>query len=570
MNHGDEEVAAGAPSSRPSSHAHRRTEIADFVKARGGARIDELADQFGVSIMTIHRDLDHLHAKGMLRKVRSGAEAPPSEAFERNVELRKSLNLAEKQAVASAGFDWAASRIEMQAIAVDDSTTALHVLPLLTTHMPLTVVTNFLPAINELSAEPKVRLNAIGGDFVPEFSSFVGPQSVRALRDMHYDVLFMSVPAVSRGMCFHPSSPAADLKRAFMESAELRVLLLDHTKLARRAIHRICDLTDFDAVVVDDGADAQELERLADSGVNIVVARRDSDHDPTRRCSRRRRRATMTSPLVIAVDCSTTAAKAIVVDPDGHVLASGSHALATRSPAPHRFEQHAADWWTATDSAIRQALDELEDRSAVAAVCVTHQRESFVCLDEHDQAMRPAILWMDGRAEHEARQYGSPRVELLSGKPADITPGLYKLLWLRDHEPETIARCRRVADVHTYLVHAMTGRWSSSTASVDPLALLDQATGDYSDELLELAVCGASNCPNSSRREHLSGRCAPTSPTRGGSIAKSWWWQERAMARPQGSGSASPIRERPTWYWVPPWSSAARRRRTCLHGPTGR
>ncbi len=90
----------------------------------------------------------------------------------------------------------------------------------------------------------------------------------------------------------------------------------------------------------------------------------------------------MTSPLVIAVDCSTTAAKAIVVDPTGQVLASGSHALATRSPAPHRFEQHAPDWWSATDSAIRQALDELDDRSAVAAVCVTHQRESFVCLDE--------------------------------------------------------------------------------------------------------------------------------------------------------------------------------------------
>src|ERR1700712_3908667 len=102
------------PPPRPSSHAHRRSEIADFVKARGGARIDELADQFGVSIMTIHRDLDHLHSQGMLRKVRSGAEAPPSEAFERNVELRKALNLAEKQDVARGAVDWAAPRADMQ------------------------------------------------------------------------------------------------------------------------------------------------------------------------------------------------------------------------------------------------------------------------------------------------------------------------------------------------------------------------------------------------------------------------------------------------------------------------
>lgn len=242
------------------------------MKARGGARIDELADQFHVSTMTIHRDLDHLHAQGVLRKVRSGAEAPPSEAVERNIELRKALNLAEKQAVARVAFDWAAGRVDMQAVAMDDSTTALHLLPTLVQHLPLTVVTNFLPAINELATDPRVRLNAIGGDYVPEFSSFVGPLAVRALRDMHYDVLFMSVPAVSRGMCFHPSSASADLKRAFMESAELRVLMIDHTKVARRAIHRICDLQDFDAVVVDDGLDADELQRLRDGGANVVVA----------------------------------------------------------------------------------------------------------------------------------------------------------------------------------------------------------------------------------------------------------------------------------------------------------
>ena len=265
------------PSTRASGHALRRSEIAEFVKGKGMARIDELADQFGVSTMTIHRDLDHLHERGMLRKVRSGAEAPPSEAFERNIELRKALNLDEKQAVARTGFEWAAGRVDMQAIALDDSTTALHVLPTLLQHVPLTVVTNFLPAINELSTEPRVRLNAIGGDFVPEFSSFLGPQSTRALHDMHYDVLFMSVPAVSRGMCFHPSSPAAELKRAFMESAELCVLLIDHSKVARRAIHRICDLVVFDAVVVDAGIDPEERQRLEDGGANVVIAELNSE-----------------------------------------------------------------------------------------------------------------------------------------------------------------------------------------------------------------------------------------------------------------------------------------------------
>ena len=192
-------------------------------------------------------------------------------------------------------------------------------------------------------------------------------------------------------------------------------------------------------------------------------------------------------PLVVAVDCSTTAAKALAIDASGTVVGTGAQSLLTSNPGPHRFEQHAPDWWKATDAAVRGALSDETARARVVAVCVTHQRESFVCLDEAGEPLRPAMLWMDGRAEAQVRREGSVRVERLSGKPADVTPGLYKLAWLREHEPATLAATCRVMDVHGYLVHAMTGRWVSSTSSVDPLALLDVSTGDYSDELLAVA-----------------------------------------------------------------------------------
>lgn len=129
-----------------------------------------------------------------------------------------------------------------------------------------------------------------------------------------------------------------------------------------------------------------------------------------------------TAPLVIAVDCSTTAAKAIVVDAAGRSRGRGV-SPGHPQPGPHWFEQDATQWWSATDAAIQAALQDVSERSAVAAVCVTHQRESFVCLDEGGTPLRPAILWLDGRAEAEVRTYGTERVELLSGKPADITPG---------------------------------------------------------------------------------------------------------------------------------------------------
>jgi len=198
-------------------------------------------------------------------------------------------------------------------------------------------------------------------------------------------------------------------------------------------------------------------------------------------------RAAAVAPLVVAVDCSTTAAKAIVVDAAGRVASFGAHAIETATPGPHRFEQDAQSWWSATDAAVQQALAGLSDTAAVTAVCITHQRESFVCVDEHGRPLRPAMLWMDGRAGSQVARFGSPRVEQLCGKPADITPGLYKLAWLKENEPSVLTSAHRVVDVHGFLVHQLTGRWTSSTASIDPLALLDVATGEYADELLDIA-----------------------------------------------------------------------------------
>ena len=250
----------------------RRSQISELVRANGSVRIEHLAEQFGVSAMTIHRDLTHLDQQGVLRKVRSGAEARPSEAFEHSLRHREQLHVAEKSAVAAAAIAWAADRVDMQAVALDDSTTCLHLLPLLRTRLPLRVITNFLPVVNELATEPEARLTVIGGEYIPDFAAFGGPAAVQALADLHCDVAFMSVPAVARAMCFHSSRSEAETKRAFMASAELRVLMVDHHKFTRRAVHRVSSLLDFDAVVVDAGIDEEELHALREEGVQVVVA----------------------------------------------------------------------------------------------------------------------------------------------------------------------------------------------------------------------------------------------------------------------------------------------------------
>ena len=190
--------------------------------------------------------------------------------------------------------------------------------------------------------------------------------------------------------------------------------------------------------------------------------------------------------LVLAVDCSTSAAKAVVFGPDGRSVSSGRQTFPMAKSPEGRHEQDAHDWWRATSAAIAQAMAGA-DSKRVVAVAVTHQRETFVCVDAAGESVRPAIVWADNRSVPQVEKYGSDETHRLSGRVPDITPAIFKLAWLREHEPETLERSARIADVAAYLHAQLTGRWVTSASSGDSLGLMDLASLEWSPTLCAIA-----------------------------------------------------------------------------------
>ena len=190
--------------------------------------------------------------------------------------------------------------------------------------------------------------------------------------------------------------------------------------------------------------------------------------------------------LFLSVDCSTTASKAVVFETSGSVLAAAASPLTLTHPQPGWHEQDAEQWWQATRAAIADVVTRV-DAERIRSLCLTHQRESFVCLDAEGVPLRPAILWADGRAGAQIAALGSAHIHELSGKPPDVTPALYKLAWLREHEPAVLRDAVHVVDVQAYLAWKLTGRWATSPGSADTLGLFDLRRLAWSDELLELA-----------------------------------------------------------------------------------
>ena len=202
--------------------------------------------------------------------------------------------------------------------------------------------------------------------------------------------------------------------------------------------------------------------------------------------------------LVIGVDASTTAVKVIVWDRQGQAVAEGRHPINLLQPHPSWHEQSAADWWWAFCSASRNALDGI-DPERLGAVCIAHQRETFVLVDADGDPLRPAIVWMDERARPLLPElgalYGRQQFHRLTGKPlsGNLLPG--KLSWIRQHEPDVFQRIHKVLDVHAFLVRRLTGEFRTSTASADPMGLFDMQSGIWSQQVLQPLDLSADHLP---------------------------------------------------------------------------
>jgi DeoR/GlpR family transcriptional regulator of sugar metabolism len=257
------------PDGERSAPSDRRDQVRRLVLGSGFARTDELARQLGVSVMTVHRDLDVLAAEGWLTKIRGGATANPSALAEAGVRERSAAMRAEKEAVARQAAHHLGPG---QTVFIDDSTTALALLPHLAAAAPLTVATNFMPAVEEMSGLADVEVIVLGGRYHRPQEACFGLQTVEAIRQLRADVLFMSTTAVTGGSCYHRSETTVLVKRALMECSVRRVLLVDHAKFGRPAPHLLCPVDAFEVLVTDAGIDEEELADLRQRDLAVEVA----------------------------------------------------------------------------------------------------------------------------------------------------------------------------------------------------------------------------------------------------------------------------------------------------------
>lgn len=266
---GMEVATPDRPKAAARSKAARLEYIATAVRREGFVYVEDLVAALDVSRMTIHRDFDELQELGTLRKVRGGASAQRSTQYESDLLYRSAAATEEKKRIAAVAADLAN---DGDVVIIDDSTSALALIPHLVQLDPMTIITNCLPAMQQIGGHPHVNLIGLGGQFVSRYASFLGMMSEDNLTGLFADILFTSTSSLRENVLYHQDQRVVMTKRAMMGAAQRRVLLMDHTKIGQGALYRLGEVAEFTHVVLDDPVDPALVEQLQEQGVTVLTA----------------------------------------------------------------------------------------------------------------------------------------------------------------------------------------------------------------------------------------------------------------------------------------------------------
>ncbi|WP_423822181.1 DeoR/GlpR family DNA-binding transcription regulator [Salinisphaera sp. SPP-AMP-43] len=246
----------------------RHTEILDFLCERETASVGELADRFGVSRMTIHRDISRLVDLRFVRKVRGGVTVLPSVVFESNYHYRARHRFAAKQALARR----VAALIEPgMTVMLDDSSTTAALLEFLPERQPLTVISNAASLVEALRYDEGYTVICLGGRFDPTMNAYLGVTCDLALERLSADLAVFSVAGVQRGCGYLQDDALVRTKRIMKASADRSVLAFDSSKFGKSALHQFARLSDFDHVLTTPGGEPAVLDELMSAGVALDV-----------------------------------------------------------------------------------------------------------------------------------------------------------------------------------------------------------------------------------------------------------------------------------------------------------
>jgi DeoR/GlpR family transcriptional regulator of sugar metabolism len=248
----------------------RLNRILQVIQKDGQATAGELSRIYGVSEITIRRDLSELAGRGYIKRAHGGAMVVPLKSQEPPVIQRLPENKECKESIAKT----AASLVrDGESIFIGSGSTAAYVPRFLTRYKHLTVITNALNISTDLATASDITVVVLGGMMRREELSLIGHIAEQSLQELHLDKAIIGIPAIDvKAGLTNDYLPEVITDRTIINRAREVIVLADHTKIGKISSAFVAPLIRINTFITDSQADAEILAEMRALGVNVLIA----------------------------------------------------------------------------------------------------------------------------------------------------------------------------------------------------------------------------------------------------------------------------------------------------------
>ena len=227
----------------------RKREILSRLNSEGKVIVSELARDFGVTEETVRRDLEKLDNEGLASKIYGGAVAKKGSTLDLPYNVRASVNVEEKEIIS----DLAADIIkDGDRLMLDSSSTDIYIVKKLKSKKNLTVITNSVKILLELSDKPDFTVLCTGGSLREGSLALNGSSAEKMIGSYHVDAAIVSCKGIDMTLGVTDSNEAdGQIKKAMFASADKRILALDGGKFDNKSFVKLCDVSELDMIITD-------------------------------------------------------------------------------------------------------------------------------------------------------------------------------------------------------------------------------------------------------------------------------------------------------------------------------
>jgi len=255
------------------AYNERLEEIAQLIQKIKKVSVSELCERFGVSEVTIRKDLDKLQERGILLRTHGSAVLAEDQTLVQAFDLRQIENLQRKAGIA----DRAARLVKEGYNVLMDSGTTNLLLARKLEDKEVGIVTNSLAILNALMNRRRGDLTMLGGNLIEWNYATIGPLTLHVLDMINVDITFMGVAAFDSSGFMCQNAVEALVKRKMLDRAKTKVVLADSSKFGKTAFATFAHIPDVDVLITDEDITSEAHAALSDRGVEVILAARDEN-----------------------------------------------------------------------------------------------------------------------------------------------------------------------------------------------------------------------------------------------------------------------------------------------------